>query len=307
MGTPRLTTVLPPLRTGVAAPAVLTERRAAAERRPSDAGPGVTVDSPRPGGVPCIRVTVDEPKATIVYLHGGGFRMGSAAGWRAVGGRLARAVQAEVILPDYRLAPEHPFPAGLYDAAAVCDALSGTDDGRDARAAIGDGSPRPVLLAGDSAGGGLALALALAARRTAAFRPAGIVLLSAWLDLRCRSSTLVTRAETDHLFPPSSAREAADQYLQGFPDDDPLVSPLLGVGPGLPPVLAFASSDEILLDDSVELARQLAHAGSAVTLEVVRGVPHAWPAVLPDAPESDVAIRRIGQFVGDLLATDRAT
>lgn len=249
------------------APADLVARRAAlAARTPSNV-PDVTVL----GGVECRVVRAEDPIATIVYLHGGGYRMGTAAAYTPLAGVLAEYARAEVIVVDYRLAPEHPYPAALHDATAVCEALN-----------------TPVILAGDSAGGGLATALL-----AAGVEARGLVLLSPWLDLRCTSTTFTSRAAQDLLFPLASAREAADQYLQGHPADDPLVSPVLANLTDAPPTLIFASAAETLLGDALALTERL----TDVTLHVVPGMTHAWPVVHPDLPETQSVVTEIGAFV----------
>ncbi|GAA3383025.1 alpha/beta hydrolase fold domain-containing protein [Cryptosporangium minutisporangium] len=278
--------VLGPERPGRPAPAELTARRAALADWAPDAGPDVTVIDTPIGGVPCRTISAVEPIATVLYLHGGGYRLGTAAAYSGLAGALARAAGAEVVVVDYRLAPEHPFPAALSDAAAVHDALRAAD--------------RPLVLAGDSAGGGLAAALLALGIRA----PAGVALLSPWLDLRCDSPTFASRAETDPLFPLSSAQEAADQYLQGHRPDDPLASPLRADLDRFPPALVFASAAETLLGDALTLTQRLADAARAVTLRVVPGMAHAWPVVHPDLPESSAVVAEVGAFVRRLASEE---
>ena len=270
-------------RPGYHASAELASRRAAANIA-GEPGLGVTAIDQVIAGVPCRVVSVSEPTCRVLYFHGGGYRMGTAAAWTTVAGRLARAADAAIVLVDYRLAPENPYPAALLDAATVYDA-------------IGADSPPPLFVGGDSAGGGLAVGLVNAAMSAGARLPVGVILLSPWLDLRCGSATYSSRASTDEYFPPTQARAASDLYLQGHRANDPSVSPLLGVSAGFPQTLVFASSDEILLGDALGLTRSLADVGTSVSLEVVARMPHAWLSVAPDHPSSSLLVERVGGFV----------
>jgi acetyl esterase/lipase len=197
-----------------------------------------------------------------------------------------------VTLPDYRLAPENPFPAALYDAAAVYGCLIRSD--------------APVFVAGDSAGGGLAAALVVLCSQDHARGPDGIILLSPWLDLALTSETYISRAETDRFFPLASAEDAAGAYLQGHSADDPLVSPIRADLSGFPPTLLMAGTDETLLGDALRFSTQLATAGRDVTLWVAEGMQHAWPAISADLPETAQAVRAIGAFV-ERIAAARAS
>ncbi|MFJ9176158.1 alpha/beta hydrolase fold domain-containing protein [Streptomyces sp. NPDC102360] len=258
---------------------------------PRPALPGVDIRDMRYGDVPGVVCTPSQPRGTVLYFHGGGYRMGSMALSTAFAARLAIATGARVVAADYRLAPEHPFPAAPHDAAQVYERLL-----------AGSGVP-PVVL-GDSAGGGLGAALAVACARSGVPVPSGLVLLSAWLDLRCTAGSYRSRAATDQLFSHEAARQAADQYLQGHPADDPLASPLLGDLSGFPPTLLCASTDEILLDDSVAFASALARAGVPTSASYVPGVPHAWPSVFLDLPASARALDVITRFARPLLAKE---
>jgi acetyl esterase/lipase len=194
------------------------------------------------------------------------------------------AIGARATLVDYRLAPEHPFPAAVHDAAAVYDAVRVSGD-------------RPVVVAGDSAGGGLAAALVVAALRSGVATPAALVLLSPWLDVALTGETHTTRAARDQLFPTASSTEAAETYLQGHPARDPLASPLFADVEGFPPTALFAGTEETLLSDSVSFASRLALDGVTVTLHVAAGMQHVWPLLQPDARESDAVFATIGTFV----------
>jgi epsilon-lactone hydrolase len=268
---------------------LLTRRAAGAAMGGQRRAPGIESATARLGGVACVVCTPPEPRGTLVHLHGGGFRQGSAAAWTPFGTRLAAASAMTVVLPDYGLAPEAPFPAGLRDALSVLAQVQGRD-GRER-----------VLLSGDSAGGGLAFSAALVAAARGA-PVGGVALLSPWLDLANEADSFLTRAATDTLFSKAAADEAAEGYLQGVRPDDPLVSPLLGDLALAPPALVLVSADEVLLDDSLRLAQGLAAARRPVQLEVVPGQPHVWPVVRPDEAASERALRAIAAFAAACLA-----
>ena len=216
---------------------------------------------------------------TVLFLHGGAYCVGSPRTHRALVAWLARESGLPIVVPDYRLAPEYPYPAALIDALAVYDAL--VDQG-------------PVLLAGDSAGGGLALALATQVRDSARPQPLGLALLSPWVDLR-----------PDHQ-PPNVSGEAmlsADwmqacaTHYAGNDTDDPRVSPLLANHRGLPPVLIQCGSDELLCGQSRELYAALLAAGVESTLEVE---PHRWHVYQLHAGQlssANIAVSRIARFL----------
>jgi monoterpene epsilon-lactone hydrolase len=283
---------LPPLRTGHPADDDLAARRAGmAGVAPPDPAAGTPVDVRRQptGGVDGVVCRPPDPVGVLVHFHGGGYRLGSALYSAAFGARLAMATSCTVVVPEYRLAPEHPFPAALHDAAAVYDAVLEAADA-------------PVFVGGDSAGGGLAAALAVAGARAGRPAPRGLLLWSPWLDLRAEAPSFASRAETDLLFSRQSAAAAAASYLQGVDAAEPLASPLLAEVRGLPPTLVFAAEDEVLLDDSLSFAVALAHAGVPVETHFVPGVQHVWPVIAPDHPESTAAVAAAGRFVARLVA-----
>jgi epsilon-lactone hydrolase len=276
--------------TAGAQPLSLAERRERMETAMSrlPLADGVTATPHDAGGVRVISCTRqgghDDP--SLLYFHGGGYRLGSAASYRAYGSHLARACSARVLLVDYRLAPEHPFPAAVDDALRAYGWVLHDQEA--------DGS---VVISGDSAGGGLAAALALRARDEGMPPPAGVVCLSPWADLTNTASSYTRCAETDALFSKLSADEAAGLYLQGADPADPLVSPLRGDWHGLSPLLIQASECEVLADDATGLASRARTAGVDVELHMYPDMPHVWQLHYPIFPEAVQAVDQVGAFV----------
>jgi acetyl esterase/lipase len=282
---------LPALRPGRPAPDDLLARRGVAAHA-APPPPEVRWKTDEFGGVTCAAVAPEAPASAgalppIVHLHGGGYRLGTAVGWIGFAHRLALATGRRVIVPEYRLAPEYPFPAALHDAA-------------EAWQAVADDESEPPVLSGDSAGGGLAVALALVLRDATARLPGRLVLFSPLLDLRAEAPSYRLNAERDRLWSQSAARAAAESYLQGIPPDaEPLASPLLADPAGLPPVLLFAGTGETLIDDATAFARRAARAQLPVEAHYVADVPHDWPTLLPDHPRSAEALAAVARFLGD--------
>ena len=246
---------------------------------------GTTASDVSIGGVAVVECTVPDPVAVVLYLHGGGFRIGSARAWRAYGSHLACICAARVLVVDYRLAPEHPFPAALDDVVSVY------------RATLLQGVPATsIVAAGDSAGGNLAAALVLAAGEQGLPKPAGIVCCSPWADLTNTAASYETRRQVDQLFSLESATEAAKGYLGGADARDPLASPVFGDWIGAPPVLIQVGDAEVLLDDAELLAAAIRRAGGHVTHHVYAGMPHVWQLGYP-APDAVDAVEEIGAFV----------
>lgn len=223
----------------------------------------------------------------ILYLHGGAYVVGSVASHREYLVRLANATRAKIMAINYRLAPERPFPAALEDAVSAYRWLL-------ARGA----PPGDLLLAGDSAGGGLALAALLALRAGGDPLPAGAICLSPWVDLALTGASVRTKAAVDPILTPASLANSARLYAAGRALTDPLISPLYAAldARSLPPLLILAGSDEILLDDALRFAERARQAGVAVTLEVWEGLFHVFP-ITPFLPESQQALERIAAFV----------
>ena len=247
---------------------------------------GVTAEVVDAGGVPAVVCTPAEPAATLLYFHGGGYRMGSATVYRAYGSHLATATGARTVVVDYRLAPEHPFPAAVDDAVAAYRWL--LDQGT---------PPASIVIGGDSAGGGLTAALLLAAREKGLPLPAGGVCLSPWVDLRNQAPTYIANAETDRMFSKASADEAAGLYLGDQDPAQPLASPVLGDWHGMPPLLIQVGGIEVLLDDAHALANVAGTAGVDVDLHVYDEMPHVWQMGYPAFPEAVEAVDEIAAFV----------
>lgn len=275
---------LPDERPGHDAEPDLLARRAMVAGLPSpEPPPGVTRTHSTLAGVASLTCSPPDPTATILYLHGGGYRLGTPAMWAAFASRLADAASARVEVLDYRLAPEHPFPAALRDATAAYGTL--LDDGA------------PVVVAGDSAGGGLAAAVAVASAGAGATPPRGLVLISPWVDLTVTADTYATHGARDQLFSREAATDAAALYLQGHPADDPLASPLFADAEAFPPTLLFAGGDEVLLGDAVAFTERLAVAGVSVEAHLVAGMQHVWPTLDLDHEEAQRALATIARFV----------
>jgi acetyl esterase/lipase len=233
----------------------------------------------------CVPAGPDRPPGVIQYHHGGSYQAGSPTSHLSLTGRLAAATGYEVVSVDYRLAPEHPFPAGLEDALAVHRHL------RDAEGV----DPAHLVVAGDSAGGGLSLAAAVALRDAGEPVPAGVVLLSPWLDLTLSGASIRELADVEPMLRADALAAAARAYA---PDrlEDPLVSPLFAPPGGLPPTLVFVGTAEILLDDARRYAQRAADAGVEVELVVEEGLIHVWPFI-DGIPESAAAIERIAAWL----------
>ena len=245
---------------------------------------GVEVTRRDLGGVACVVCTPAEPQRTIVHFHGGGYRLGSPEASIPFASKLAAATSSRVVAVTYRLAPEHPYPAAVLDATA-------------AYAAVLEEYRGEVVVAGESAGGGLAAALALACLGSGVAVPDALVLMSPWVDLTVTAATYTANAATDVLFSHESASQAAEMYLQGHDTSDPLASPLFGELAGLPRTMVLASTDEVLLTDATSLSARLAAAGVEVLASLQPGRQHAWPAIFPDEDASTRALEMISGFL----------
>jgi monoterpene epsilon-lactone hydrolase len=226
------------------------------------------------------------PDAAVLYLHGGGYVIGSPRSHRHLAAAIGVAAKSHVLLPDYRLAPEHPFPAAVDDAVAAYRWLL------DRRIA-----PARIVIAGDSAGGGLTVATLLALRDAGMPLPAAGVCISPWIDLTCGGGSYTTRAEADPIVKRASVGDMATAYLAGKDPKTPLASPLFADLRGLPPLLIQVGDAEVLLDDAVQLAECARKAGVDATLDVQDAMIHVWHWFFPMLDEGQAAIDRIGDFV----------
>jgi epsilon-lactone hydrolase len=237
----------------------------------------------------CPAAWIEAPGAvaarTILYAHGGAYVAGSSFTHRAILGELSRHARARVLALDYALAPEHPFPGAVEDALAAYRAYM---------VAHGRGK---TAIAGDSAGGGLAAVTLTLARDAGLPMPDAGVLLSPWADLSCSSHSMSSKAKADPVVKPRVVRAMAALYLDGADARDPRASPLFADLRGLPPMLIQAGSDEVLLDEIVDLERNARRAGVATTLEVWPEMVHVWHAFLAALPEAAAALRRAGRFL----------
>jgi acetyl esterase/lipase len=224
--------------------------------------------------------------ATILYFHGGGYVVGSPVSRRKTAGHLAREAQARALIAKYRRAPEHPFPAAVEDAVRAYQWLL-------ARAT----EPARMVIAGDSAGGGLALATALALRERGIAQPAGIVAISPWGDMTCSGETMESRAQADISCSRDGLLELAGMYLSGVDPRHPLASPVFADYSGLPPILCLVGGEERLVDDSVRVVRGAGIAGVDATLVIAAGMQHVFPIFAGAFPEADAALRLIGDWV----------
>jgi acetyl esterase/lipase len=232
-------------------------------------------------------------RRVILYLHGGAYVAGSPATHQAMLARLSLLSGVPVLAPDYRLAPEHPFPAALEDVAAAWRHLY--DAGYD---------PDHIVIGGDSAGGGLAFAL-LSRLCRAGTAPAGVFAFSPWVDLTGRSPSLVGNARADPMLPAARLAEVAGMYLRGHSADDPDASPVSAPYPAPPPVLLQHSQTEILRDDTLRLADRVRSFGGAVTVESWPTAPHVWHLADGWVPEARDALVRTAAFVRAALRPER--
>ncbi len=263
----------------------------------------IMIEAQAPAGVTCTPVDAggvsaewsaadgtDQDKV-ILYVHGGGYVMGSAGSHRDMTGRLSQAAGARVLSLNYRLAPEHPFPAPVDDAVAAYRWL------------LGQGiQASNIAIAGDSAGGGLALAALLAVRDAGEPMPAAGIGISPWVDMEGTGESMATRAAVDPVVQKEGLLEMAKLYLGGADPKDPLAAPLHANLAGLPPLLIQVGDAETLLDDSTRITERARKADVDVTLKVWDEMPHVWHLFAPILPEGQQAIEEIGAFFKERTA-----
>jgi monoterpene epsilon-lactone hydrolase len=253
----------------------------------------VTVIAATRGGVPTAEITVDgvEARHVVLYFHGGVYVMGDAFLAAELASEVGRRTQAKAISVDYRLAPEHPYPAAVDDALAAYRGL--LDDGV---------APSDIVFAGESAGGGLAVATLVNARDRGLALPAAAYVMSPYADLTLAGTTMQTRRDADPLLSPEALKARIPDYANGQDAALGLISPVFADLSGLPPLIIQAGTHEVLLDDAVRLAQHAASADVEVTLEVTPRVPHVFQAYHAILDEGAAALDRAGRLLSAQLA-----
>jgi len=241
------------------------------------------------GDVPCEWITPPsaEPGRILFYLHGGGYVIGTVEGYRELVLRLAKAAGARALVVDYRLAPEHPFPAAVDDAVAAYRGLLAAG-----------ANPRHIAIAGDSAGGGLALATLVALRDAGDPLPAAGVTLSPWVDLEGLGESMTSKAAVDPMIVRDPLFKMARLYLGGADPRTPLAAPLYADLTGLPALLIQVGTAEMLLDDATRIATRAEAAGVDVRLSIYEDLIHVWH-MFPLLDAAKQAVAEIGQFIRD--------
>ena len=262
---------------------------ASAQPLPAD----VTVAEAALGGVPTAEITVDgiEPRHIVLYFHGGVYVISDAFLAAGLAAEVARRTHAKVVSVDYRLAPEQPYPAAVDDALAAYEALlqSGI-------------APSDIAFAGESAGGGLAIATLVNARDRGLPLPAAAYVMSPYVDLTLAGTTLEIRRDVDPLLSRELLEPRVADYVGPRDAALGLISPLFADLAGLPPLIIQAGSHEVLLDDALRLAREAATADVEVTLEITPGVPHVFQAYSALLDEAPAALDRAGELLSAHLA-----
>jgi acetyl esterase/lipase len=253
----------------------------------------VTVTAAALGGVPTAEITIDgiEARHVVLYFHGGVYVLGDAFAAAALASQVGRRTRAKVISVDYRLAPEYPYPAAVDDALAAYEAL------------LHDGThPSDIVFAGESAGGGLAIATLVNARDHGLPLPAAAFVMSPYVDLTLAGTTMRTKHEVDLLLSRENLQPRVVDYTAGHDAASGLISPVFADLAGLPPLIIQVGTHEVLLDDAVRLAGQAASADVQVTLDITPGVPHVFQAYHPILDEAAAALDRAGQLLSAHLA-----
>jgi len=267
----------------------IQEQRAAFENMPQPPlDEDVRCEAVDVGGIPGEWISTPESveERVVYYLHGGGYVICSIDTHRPMIARIARAAGARALAINYRLAPENPFPAAVEDATAAYRWLVSTGV-----------EPAKVVIAGDSAGGGLAVAAMVALRDAGEPLPAAGVCISPWVDMEGTGESMVTKADVDPIVRPEGMPQMAKAYLGDADPRTPLASPIYANLTGLPPLLIQVGTAETLLDDATRLAERAKSAGVEVVLEPWEDMIHVWHAFAEMLPEGQEAIERIGEFV----------
>jgi acetyl esterase/lipase len=250
--------------------------------------PEVTVEPTTIGGLPAERLTPpgDTGGRTVLYLHGGGYALGSLLSVRSLAANVALASKAVLVDLEYRLAPEHPCPAAIEDALAAYDAL------------LADGvDPARLAIGGDSAGGGLTIALLVAIRDSGRPLPVGGFGISPWTDMNVDGASMETKAEFDPMVTRQGLERMSAWYRGDLPADDPRHSPVRADLRGLPPLLVQVGEAECLLDDCVAFGEAARAAGVDITLERWPDMIHVWHMFAPRLPAANEALDGIGSWL----------
>ncbi len=239
-------------------------------------------------GLNCERLTPHDSREgkLVLYLHGGAYLMGSSATHRQFVSYIAKAAGVAALLPEYRLAPEHPFPAAIDDAVRLYRSLL----------RLGY-SAQDIVIAGDSAGGGLSMATVLSLRDAREPLPAAVCLLSPWLDLTASGESMISNASRDPWFRPDDMPIVADYYCRPEQRRHPLVSPVYADFEGLPPLYIQVGSDEILLSDATRAAERARAAGGKAEIEIWDNMWHVFQAFARHVPESRAAVNKMGAYI----------
>ncbi|WP_370677350.1 alpha/beta hydrolase [Pleomorphomonas sp. PLEO] len=257
------------------------------------AATGVRIEPATVGGISGFWLRPDKalPTARMLHLHGGGYSLGSAQAAVTFASQIASRVGADTFVPDYRLAPEHPFPAAIEDTVAAY------------RGVAAEGAER-IVVTGESAGGGLALALlsiVASEKGKGTLQPSGAAVMSPWLDLTLTGSTFETRADADPIFTKDVLKAFADAYLNGADAADPKVSPLFGPLEGLPPIRIDVGDDEVLLDDSIRYRDRARAAGAEVAMSIWIGMPHVFQSSIGQLVAAEQSVDAIAAFLAEQL------
>ncbi|MEO1653317.1 MAG: alpha/beta hydrolase [Bacteroidota bacterium] len=267
----------------------ITEQRAWIEKLGQEKKliPNSKVESLSAHGIPAEWMTVPQSREdrVMLYLHGGGYQIGSPKSHRSLVSHLAHYTRSKVLQIDYRLAPEFPFPAGLDDTVTAFDWLCKQID------------PKRIVVAGDSAGGGLALALLLKWKEEKREMPGGLVLLAPWVDLAAEPESFEKMVKKDPILIPKYLVAGAVSYAGKEDRQNPFISPLDGDLSGLPPTLIQLGDMDILLPEGKALAEKLKTEGVPTELQVWKNMVHVWHFVGPALPESGKAIQKIANFM----------
>ena len=251
---------------------------------------GVTCETGSVGGVPgtWCRPNAAVPDAVILYLHGGAYIAGSAYAYRHFVGQIAARAGVAAFSADYRLAPEYRFPAAIHDAQAVCRGLA-------------EQGARAIGVVGDSAGGGLVLALLARAQHEAGLAPCAAAVMSPWTDLSLTAQSIQDRADADPVLTFDALAAAARAYLNGHDAYDPLASPLYGNPAGVPPLQIHVGTDEILFDDASRYVERARAARVDATLHVWQGMPHVFQSNVGKLAAADAALDGLARFLRERL------